>query len=66
MWRANGKSSIEIDISYSDIQLEIYTGWSGDKKRGEFNKVIKKDNFVSESSNIMRRPRSLKIINTST
>ena len=66
MWRATGKSSIEIDISYSDIELEIYTGWSGAKKRGEFNKVIKKDNFANESSNIMQSPRSLKIINTST
>ena len=66
MWRATGKGSIEIDISYSDIELEIYTGWSGAKKRGEFNKVIKKDNFANESSNIMQSPRSLKIINTST
>ena len=65
MWRANGKNSIEIDISYSDIELEIYTGWSGEKKRNEFNKVIKKDNLASMSSGIIQRPQSLKIINTS-
>ena len=65
MWRATQKNSIEIDISYSDIELEIYTGWSGEKKRGEFNKVINKDNFSGMSSGIIQRPQSLKIIKTS-
>ena len=65
MWKATGKSSIEIDISYSDMKLEIYTGWSGAKKRGEFNKVIKKDNLTSIGAGIMQRTQSLKIINTS-
>ena len=65
MWKATGKSSVEIDISYSDMKLEIYTGWSGAKKRGEFNKVIKKDNLTSIGTGIMQRPQSLKIINTS-
>ena len=65
MWRVIGKSSIEIDISYSDIELEIYTGWSGEKKRGEFNKVINKNNSSSISSGILQRPQSLKIIKTS-
>ena len=65
MWRATQKNSIEIDISYSDIELEIYTGWSGAKKRGEFNKVINKDNFSGMSSGIIQRPQSLKIIKTS-
>ena len=65
MWRATGKGSIEIDISYSDIELEIYTGWSGEKKSGEFNKVISKDNLPIISSEIIQRPQSLKIIKTS-
>ena len=40
-------------------------GLEGAKKRGEFNKVIKKDNLTSIGAGIMQRPQSFKIINTS-
>ena len=37
MWKAIGKDKIEIEASYSNIEFEIYTGWSGETTKSSLS-----------------------------
>ena len=62
MWKAIGKNEIEIDVSYSNISLEIYTGWSGETKTKSSLSTLKSSQLTNDMPAIAKKPISLQIV----
>ena len=61
MWKAIGKDKIEIEASYSNIEFEIYTGWSGETTKSSVN-VLSSNKEQNNKAVIAAKPISLKIV----
>ncbi len=61
MWKAIGKDKIEIEASYSNIEFEIYTGWSGETIKSSTN-VLSSNEEKNNKAVITAKPISLKIV----
>ena len=62
MWKAIGKNEIEIEVSYSRIYLEIYTGWSGETKRKPSLDALGSSKLEDDIPAIAAKPISLKVV----
>ncbi|OUX44752.1 hypothetical protein CBE37_00780, partial [bacterium TMED277] len=62
MWKAIGKNEIEIEVSYSRIYLEIYTGWSGETKRKPSLDALGSSKLEDDIPAVAAKPISLKVV----